>query len=229
MTLIGSVIVPPSTSSEENRAILEIIQAASTTLGIAVPAKVYGSTSRNDVELGQVAIEAARRIRDAYDWTVLSALQQEAGNDATEDFSLPSEFLRMRQGTAVWSSLNGTPLRRVQSEDDFLRLKLESYAGTHAWVVHQGYLRITPAPSALDTVEYYYVSRSFAETAAGVNRSIFTADSDFFRLDDRVLELGIIAHFKSVKGMENEDETMAYERALARSISDDRRFEAMAR
>lgn len=223
MSILGPVVVPPSGSVTGDGNILAIIKAASRALGVKVPTAVYSATGRTEVELAQVANEMARRIRDAHDWSMLKVLNTETGDGTTTTFTLPSDYRKMPKDQQIWSSRTQEPLTHISGGDDWLNLTVRNYSVvTGVWTILGGAVQVMPAPSASESLYYYYISSNMVETAAAEYQASFTADSDIFRLDDRVLELGIIYEWRSRKGLDYKDELADYQEALGKAISDDK-------
>ena len=223
MTVVGPVIVPPSGSASQDRSILEILQDASTAMGISYPSSVYGQTDRTSLELQRVCNEMARRIRNAHDWQALKVLQTENGDDSTTSFALPADYLRFPKDGRVYSTRLDCPLTHVIGSDDWLHLQVRDYdVVTGAWTILGGNIEILPAPATGEDIKYYYLSRYMVQTSGGGFQDFFSADSDSFRLDARTLELGLIYEWRSRKGLDFQDELADFNAALSRCISDDK-------
>lgn len=204
------------------RTVLEIVQDASAQTGIERPALLFGSDSRTDQEVRACLIEAADKIVRAHDWQALLRLDTDTGDGTTTEFALPSDFLRMPKDGRIWSSRWEWPLQRVTPED-WLQLDIKAYnLVTGVYTIYGGNLVYKPALVTGETAKYWYVSRNKCADTGGTPKETFTADTDTFRLDDRLLELVFIWTFRQMKGFDYAEDLATAEVALARAISDDK-------
>lgn len=201
--------------------VLATCQKASVKIGIAVPAAVYGSSTREHLELSQIANDAAEDILEQHDWQTLKTLHTITGDGATTEWALPTDFLRMPKDQRVWSSAQETPMTHVKSHDEWLELEVKSYElVTRCWTLLGGMLHTKPALATGETAKFYYQSRNYAVGTA--EQEAFTDDADTFRLPDRVLQLGIVWRWRSAKGLNYAEEMTNYEIALAKAIDADK-------
>lgn len=204
------------------RTILEIAQAAAPRMGLAVPGQLFGSTGDTETELRSVLQAAADRIVRAHDWSVLKVEETNTGDGTTEGFDLPSDYLRMPKEGQVWSTRWQHPLAPVTAEE-WLRLDVREYdlvVGT--WIILEGQIKFRPVLTSTETARWFYISDLAVKPASGANKATFTADTDTFRLGDRILELALIWEWRATKGLPYEEQMATAETALAQAISDDK-------
>ncbi|MGR6730305.1 hypothetical protein, partial [Aeromonas veronii] len=60
---------------------------------------------------------------------------------------------------------------------------------------------IKPVVPTGSTVKFLYITDNIVKSKDGVRKKVFTDDTDVFRLDERVLELGIVWQWKANKGL----------------------------
>jgi len=143
--------------------LLTVFQQACTS-GIALekPSAVYGSTTREHIELANIANEMAAMIAASHEWQILNKIAVITGDGTTE-----------------------------------------------------GEIHIKPALSTGVQVKYFYQSNLW-----GLNGSTpiseFTADTNTFRIDERLLKLGIIWKWREMKGLPYAEDLATYERLLAK-------------
>lgn len=206
-----------------NRSAIQIAQDAAYKLSIDPPASIYGSgADRTGQELGSVLNELQERIVRAHDWSLLKKRITYAGDGATEAFNLPADFLRMPKEGQVWSSRWQRPLMGVTPEDQ-LRLDVRQYdLITTNWTILGGQMVFKPALAVGEDATWFYVSKTAIQRAGGVFNGNFEGDEDVFRLDDRVLELMLLAEMRMRKGFDYEMDMVTAQAALAQAIADDR-------
>lgn len=202
--------------------VLDITGKACAYLGIEAPEALAASTDRTAVELAAVVQDAAEYIADQHDWQALKVLNTYTGTGAATAFDLPSDFLRMPKDTNIWSSAQETPMTHVLSHDDWLELEVKSYELViRAWTIIGDQVAIKPTMPATETAKFYYQSTKIFNDGSS-NIAEFTADTDTFRLGDRLLRWGIIWMFKATKGLDYAEDLATFEIVLAKRIAEDK-------
>lgn len=197
--------------------LLTVFQEACTS-GIALekPAAVYGSTTREHIELANIANEMAAMIAASHEWQILNQIAVIAGDGTTEDFALPSDYDRMLDKSQLWSTSLETPLSPISDRDQWLELDIKSFDFViNAWILYGGEIHIKPALSTGVQVKYWYQSNLWGLNGA-TPISEFTADTNTFRIDERLLKLGIIWKWREMKGLPYAEDLATYERLLAK-------------
>jgi hypothetical protein len=197
--------------------LLTVFQQACTS-GIALekPSAVYGSTTREHIELANIANEMAAMIAASHEWQILNKIAVITGDGTTEDFALPADYDRMLDKSQLWSTSLETPLSPISDRDDWLELDIKTFDFViNAWILYAGEIHIKPALSTGVQVKYFYQSNLW-----GLNGSTpiseFTADTNTFRIDERLLKLGIIWKWREMKGLPYAEDLATYERLLAK-------------
>lgn len=197
--------------------LLTVFQQACTS-GIALekPSAVYGSTTREHVELANIANEMAAMIAASHEWQILNKIAVITGDGTTEDFALPADFDRMLDKSQLWSTSLETPLSPISDRDDWLELDIKTFDFViNAWIIYAGEIHIKPALSTGVQVKYFYQSNLWGLNGA-TPISEFTADTNTFRIDERLLKLGIIWKWREMKGLPYAEDLATYERLLAK-------------
>ncbi len=203
--------------------ILDTIKLACPFIGLNVPPEVYSSTDRAMVELQGVANDVAEGIAAAYDWSLLSVQATHTGDGATEDFALPSDYSRMPKKAQIWSSSLEAPLSHISDLDKWLGLDVQSFDFVvNAWTIYGDQIHIKPALATGVTAKHWYQSNLLVTNAALTNQTSFTTDTDVFRLDDRLLKLGIIARWREQKGLPYAEDMDRFEDLKSKLMSADR-------
>jgi len=181
--------------------ILSVCQDVATKIGIDVPSVVYTGTTQELLELQDLANTMAKRIAQAHDWELLSAIASYPGDDSTEDFDLPDGYDRMPKDGRVWSTSLETPLTHILSRDRWLGLDIQSFDFViNAWIIYGGQIHIKPALATGVSAKHFYQSDLIIAPSSGSNKVAFTADTDTFRLDEDLLKLGMIYQWKADHG-----------------------------
>jgi hypothetical protein len=203
--------------------ILSVLQDVASFIGVTVPNEVFASTVREHVELASMAQEMAERIASGHDWQKLSKVATITGDGSAEAFDLPSDYDRMLVKASVWSSSLETALSPITSLDKWLELDVQSFDFViNAWTIYAGQMNIKPALSTGATAKYFYQSDRIIAPATGANKVAFTADTDSFVLDERLLKLGVIWRWKEQKGQPYAECMADYEELKERLVVRDR-------
>ena len=197
--------------------LLTVFQQACTS-GIALekPSAVYGSTTREHIELANIANEMAAMIAASHEWQILNKIAVITGDGSAEDFALPADYDRQLDKSQLWSTSLETPLSPISDRDEWLGLDIKSFDFIiNAWIIYGGEIHIKPPLASTVEVKYFYQSNLWGLNGA-TPISEFTADTDTFRIDERLLKLGIIWKWREMKGLPYAEDLATYERLLAK-------------
>lgn len=204
------------------RTILQIAQSAAPRMGIPVPEAVMAGTDREVVEMASVINEAAEGIARAHDWAVLKTTETCVGDGTTTDFALPADYLRMPKDAQMWSTRWQRPLTAVSPETQ-LQLDIRNFdMVTGTWTIQGGSVVFAPALASGESAKYLYITNTVFAPQSGSNKARATADTDTFRLGDRLLELHLIWQWRQMKGFPYAEDMATAEMALAQAISEDK-------
>ncbi|MER8464168.1 hypothetical protein [Mesorhizobium sp. M1396] len=188
--------------------ILDVVKGAATVLGMDVPTLVYGNTSREMVEMQELANVMASEIVDAYDWQKLLVLKTFTGDGTTADFNLPTDYERMQQTSSLWSSRWLWATSHLTSPDQWIELQVTPIATVNGyWIIYGDQFHQWPVMASSETVKFFYLSNQIVSASNDSLKPMFTEDADAFRLSERLLKLAIIYRWKQNKGL-------AYQQAL---------------
>ena len=203
--------------------VLSAVQGACPLMGLDVPTEVYGSLDPTMIEIQQVTNDVAEGIAKAYDWSLLHTLATYTGDGSTEDFSLPTDYSRMPKKAQLWSSSLETPLSPIPDIDRWLGLDVQSFDFVvNAWIIYGGQFHIKPALASAVTAKHYYQSNLIVQPEEGSNKMAFTVDTDIFRLDERLLKLGIVSRWREIKGLPYAEEMDRFEDLKSKLMSEDK-------
>lgn len=189
----------------------------------AVPTAIIGSTDTFAVELAALSNEAAKAIAKHHDWRKLITLKTQTGDGSTTAFSLPTDYDRMPVKASVFSSSYQQPLEPVQDLDIWLDREIRSFVGSIGyWMILSGYMNIKPTMSVSQSAKYYYVSSYYAADSNSAAKAAFTADTDTFRLPERLLTLALIWRWRHRKGLDYAEDMQNFEIAQSEAIARDK-------
>lgn len=192
--------------------VLSVARNACLLLGLDQPDTLMSNTDREYQELARQVNDTARMIAEDYDWQLLQKINPYAGNGSAEAFDLPSDFDRMPEGANIWSSRWSWGLNKISSTDQWLEMLVVPYTFVSGnWIIYGGQFHILPIMPSTDNVKFFYVSNLIVRASGGSFKTAFTADDDSFRLDERLLELGIIWRSKKDKGLPFENAKAEYD------------------
>lgn len=205
--------------------ILSVIKQVCPVIGLTVPDAVFSSTDREHVELQALANEMAQRIAfDTRDWTRLKVLATITGDGSATSFNLPDDYKRMLKKARIWPSATPySPLTYYPDSDNWLAMTIQNFQTlTGSWTMIGEKIHIRPALPNLATASFFYISNLIVKASGGAPKTEFTSDDDVFRLDERVLKLGMIWQWKANKGQAYAEDMVNYEDALAVSSGADK-------
>jgi len=211
--------------------ILSVVRDVCATVGVQMPTSVFGGIANNRTmqEMLSLANEMAQRIAyDTRDWVGLRARANLTGDGVAEGFSLPANYKRLMLTGNVWRSTSTLqPLRFISDHDEWIRRRLSGQSdGAGEWIISGGaggypLIYIFPVLALGETVAFYYIDRNCVALTGGGYGDSFMADTDTFRLDERLLKLGMIWQWKAQKGSPYAEDMGSYSDALANAMGHD--------
>jgi hypothetical protein len=185
--------------------LLTIVQQVCAVVGVAIPASVFNAINANRTmqEMLQLANEMAQRIAyDDREWTLLRKQQVYYGDGVTTAFYLPADYQRMLLTSNVWrSEQTQTPMRFIPDFDEWMQRRAQNYSDSRGeWTLTGGQMHIHPVLGNGVTARYGYLDKNCVALAGGGLSDHFLNDADTFRLNARLLKLGMIWQWKAQKG-----------------------------
>jgi hypothetical protein len=205
--------------------LLTVVQEVCEVVGVERPTSVFAgiSTNRTMQEMVALANEMAQRIADdTREWALMKAIGGFTGpGDA---FDPPIDFKRLLLTTQMWRSTQTMyPMLYISDSNEWLWRRLRNWADSRGeWTNFGGKIRMWPALAADQTVTYFYLSRNCVTLAAGGVGDAFQTDGDKFRLDERLLRLGMIWQWKANKGSPYAEDMGSWSDAMAIAFGTDK-------
>lgn len=185
---------------------------------------MFASDEEICVEIASLANEAATDIAKAYDWQALIAYYPITGDGVSLEYPFPDDYDRMVQATEIYDPNNWCwGYVHINDYGQWLINEAQGFTITPgAWTIRQNKFRFYPAPSSGAVATFPYVSSYWATTAAGTGKGVFDRDDDLFVLDDRLLTLALIWRWKSMKGMNYDEDLKNSDIALSQAMAKDK-------
>lgn len=207
--------------------LLTLIQDVAEDLNLERPTVVVGNTDQQVRQLLQIAQREGRDLAARFAWQrmvrtrvfTLTAAEDQGLINGT--VITDSDFDYMISDT-FWDRTTSLPILGPVSEKDWQTLKAFPVTGPYLqYRISEGKLLINPVPAA-DTAAFEYKSTSWCQSSGGTGQSKWAADSDTGRLDERLMTLGVIWRWKARKGLEYQEDFIAYERLVKDAMGRDK-------
>jgi hypothetical protein len=205
--------------------VLSACQDAAIELGQTYPNSVFSSSNTFARELQLQAKRAAAAIAKSYDWQQLIQTATLTGDGTTTAFDMPADFDRTLKTAKVHSSaFEGQTFVQARDYDHYLYITDTSISALPGfWIIQGGQMNIFPAMADDETARFYYVSKyPVLATDGTTEKETFTADTDTFRLSEKVLALGIAWRWRAMKQLDFAVHSANYELALSEEIGRNR-------
>jgi hypothetical protein len=213
--------------------LLSVVRDVCAVVGVTQPASVFSSITGNRTmqEMLALANEMAQRIAyDGRDWTELRQTHTMVGDGAyvpplpdptsvftgTAAFPIPANFKRLLLTSNVWrTSSTQQPMTFVSDTDQWTQNRLANHGSAFGeWTKLGGEMHIHPIMPVGVSAYYTYLDKNCIKLNSGGFGDQFMNDADSFRLDERVLKLGMIWQWKADHGASYAENMGTYEDAL---------------
>jgi hypothetical protein len=225
---------------------LSVVKDVCAVVGVLQPQSVFSNIAGNRTmqEMLALANEMAQRIAyDTRDWTMLKQTQIYDGDavlvpptppvlptdppqvlTGTTAFPLPADYKRMLFTSSVWrTSSTQQAMKFIPDTDQWMHRRARNEAGSAwgEWTMIGGQMHIySPMPVGVSAY-YAYLSKNCITLASGGVNDTFQSDQDTFRLDERLLKLGMIWQWKAQKGSAYAEDMGTYGDALTNAMGHD--------
>jgi hypothetical protein len=202
--------------------VLAVAQRAALVLGLDQPDVLMSSTDREYQELARLCNDTARMICEDFDWQILQKLNTFTGDGVSETFPLPTDYDRMAETSSMWSSKWTWSFNHIVSTDHWLEYLVVPYTFISGnWIIYGGQYHFLPIMKVAETIKFFYISTLIVTGAGGAGQTAFVADTDSFKINERLLELGIIWRSKKDKGLPFDAAKAEYDDLLLKEMKRD--------
>jgi hypothetical protein len=207
--------------------LLTVVQDVCAVVGVDIPTSVFTniSNTRTMQEMVALATEMAQRMAyDTREWTKLKLQQTFTGNGVATTFPLPANYKRMLLTANVWRSTSTQqPMRFISDTDEWLQRRAAAQVDAWGeWTLLGDNMEIYPVMGVGVTARFPYLDRNCVTLNAGGYGERFVNDLDRFRLDERLLKLGMIWQWKAQKGSPYAEDMGTYGDALQVAMGSDK-------
>lgn len=202
--------------------ILTAAQGAMARLVGRRPAAVVSSTNEMEVEITSLAQEAAVEIAKSHDWQALTE-QHTVNGTGDDSYPIPPDYDRMNMAVGVSSpSWPNWWFSHARSLDEWEQIKIRGINLEPGWwIILGGRFQTLPVIPAGGEARFFYLTKNIFTSDNQTPKDAITADTDSFRLDERLLTLAIIWRWLSLKRMDYSEELRTYEYALSQEQARD--------
>ena len=199
--------------------VLSVVREVCAVIGVNPPTSLFSPVvqPRTQLELLALANEMAQRIAyDVREWRELKRVCTFDGDGALDRFPLPANFKRMLLMAQVYPSwAPRQPLQFIPDADEWLARRLSNQnVSWGEWTLLGGDMLVWPIMEIGKHVSFVYLDKNCVKLNAGGYGPAFVSDLDEFRLDERVLRLGMIWQWKANKGSPYAEDMGTYSDAL---------------
>jgi len=214
--------------------LLSVVKDVCAVVGVTIPSAVIPGITGNRTmqEMLSLANEMAQRIAyDNRDWTELRQTHTMVGDGAyvppppdptgvfigTTAFPIPANFKRLLLTANVWrTSSMQQPMTFVPDTDQWVQNRIANHSSAFGeWTKLGGQMLVVPVMPVGVFAHYTYLDKNCIKLASGGFGDRFMDDADSFRLDERLLMLGMIWQWKASKGGAYAEDLGTYADALS--------------
>jgi hypothetical protein len=140
---------------------------------------------------------------------------------------MPADYDRMVRDAHMWTNFQTFwNAQQVGSVDSWLAMEESGFFSQPVpmWIIFGGQFHVRPVLTVPDTLKYFYVSKFIVKdtpTGAGVAED-FTADTQSFVLEERLLTHCLVYNWKMAKGYDYAADLQQYQDDMAYAIGKDK-------
>ena len=204
--------------------LLSVVQDVCAVVGVTRPVSVFAAIGSNRTMFEMVALanEMAQRIAyDGRDWqSLMTAISYDStvavSSFGTSTCPLPANFKRLLLTSNIRrSTAPNYHLAYISNPDEWLERRMTQWTGAWGeWSLFNEAVNIYPAIGTSETVNFLYADKNCVRLTSGGYGDRFQADTDTFRLDERLLKLGMIWQWKANKGSPYAEDMGTYQDAI---------------
>ena len=200
--------------------VLSVVKDVCAVVGVTVPQSMFSNITGNRTmqEMLALANETAQAVAyDNRDWTMLKTTVTYTGDGVTAAYDLPANYKRMLLTSNVWqSNSTQTPMSFVPDLDEWMARRADGWStGYGEWTIYGGQIHFWPALESGEIAYFAYLDKNCVALNGGGYGDAFLNDADGFRLDERLLKLGMTWKWKAQKGSPYAEDLSNYGDAVA--------------
>lgn len=185
-------------------------EAAKYLIGEAPPT-LFGSLETFEIKMQAIANEAAQQIAEDNDWQAIKKLAVLSGDGVNGGIDLPTDYHSMLLTSEI-KGQNGLSYEMVTDANVWLDLTLLAPAMAPGYVsIFDNKLNVLPVLPLAQQVRFFYKSKDIVLADNQTPKQLFTADSDTFKLNERLLKLAMIWRYRAGEGLEYSEDMQNYE------------------
>lgn len=203
--------------------LLTLCRSAADRIGIPQPPSLVGTSDQQSRLILSYATQEGIELSRRHPWQVLVKEHTFQTVDGTVAYSLPSDFDRVIEGS-IWNRTQSRRLVGPISAQRWQMLQAQSVSTSwQAFYIRGNYFRISPTPSATETIAYEYVSSWWCGTASDTSptAAAWADDTDEPFLDEELITLGVVWRFLRGKGLDYSEAFRTYEDQVTKRIAHD--------
>jgi hypothetical protein len=196
--------------------LLTIVQTVTAELSLVQPTMVVGSADRQVQQLLALANRAGMKLAKAYPW---EAMREEVVfptlNQVTQTAIIPADFSRFVDNS-FFNRTTRRPITGPITPRQWQWIQAQPVFSTAYLMFNQrqGLFNMAPVPPAGQQIAFEYISKYWAQSAAGAAQASFLADTDTSFLDEDLLTMGLKWRYLRSKGLDYAEEMADYEDEL---------------
>lgn len=203
-------------------ALIDIVQRVCDEVGLPRPSVVTTSTEQLARQMFSLANAELEEISKRFNWPQLTREYTFDTADGVAQYALPADYRKFLAET-VYDTAHFYKLRGSVSPDEWQRTK-----SLNMGILSRGRVRIygnplklnmLPTPISAVSVVFEYLSKNFAASALGVEKTKFSQDDDVPIVDEALIRMGLKWRIKHAKGIEFSADLAEYEAVVAREFA----------
>ena len=201
--------------------LLTVAQNVADEIGLKQPGAIAGvdtATARRFLAMANRAGDSLGKEK----WGILTTDHSFSMVSGTQAYTAPADFDSMISDTQ-WDQTENRQIFGGMSAEQW-----ESQKGSAIVpIIHKRFrvrgtvIEFVDTVDTTDTIAYEYRSRNWAQDAAGDSKAKFTLDTDSARMDETILELGLMWRMKRALGLDFISDRGEYEIAKNRALAQD--------
>lgn len=188
-------------------------------------APIVQQSDRQTLQLRALLLASGNQLMRDWDWQALLRTATITTASGTPTYALPTDYNRMVDETQ-WLTTSKVPLFGPLNQRDFAQNQygLVNVGPYFRFQIQQDLVNLQPTPSAVQTINYYYISAFWIKQAGVTPAATFstTVDTDTFYLDEDLLFLNLRWRWLRAKRMAYDEERSEFDEFFYTSRSDDR-------